>query len=97
MLYCIELEARVVKFIKCIPLKHQKQIAEKIQCLKSNPSPNDAKNLMGFSPYKRCDSGEYRIIYKIKEDQKTISIFLVGKRNDNEVYAIFKRLFKGLS
>jgi mRNA interferase RelE/StbE len=91
-MYSIEFEKRAVKFIQDIPLKHQKQIAEKIQQLKENPIPNDSKNLTGYAPYKRCDSGEYRVIYKIKENEKTVCIFLVGKRNDDAVYTIFKRL-----
>ena len=92
-MYDIRLEIRVVKFIKTLPLKHQKQITEKIQSLRENPSPHDSKNLQGYTPYKRCDCGEYRVIYVTNEPQKIVDIFLVGRRNDKDVYAVFKRLF----
>jgi mRNA interferase RelE/StbE len=92
MTYELFLESRVVKFIKAAPPKHQKQIAEKIKSLGENPLPSDTKNLTGYHPYKPCDSGEYRIIYAVNETQKKVGIFLVGKRNDKNVYAAFKRL-----
>ncbi len=92
MMHELFLESRVAKFIKAAPLNHQKQIAEKIQSLGENPIPNDSKNLVGYSPYKRCDCGEYRIIYGIDECQKKVGILLVGRRNDKNVYAVFRRL-----
>jgi mRNA interferase RelE/StbE len=45
--------------------------------------------LKGYAEYRRSDIGEFRIIYRIKED--TVIIALVGKRNDNEVYNQFSR------
>jgi mRNA interferase RelE/StbE len=40
-------------------------------------------------PFHRVDIGEYRIVYAW--DDKTVDVFLIGKRNDDEVYKRLKR------
>ena len=90
MPHLIQLEQRVVKRIKRYPAKHQKQIKEKILSLGESPFPNDSKELVNCAPYRRCDCGEYRIVYRVDGD--IIYIILVGKRNDGEVYQALKRL-----
>ncbi len=40
----------------------------------------------------RVDSGEYRIVYRVNEEEKTIYVILIEKRNDDEVYKILKNL-----
>ena len=89
-MFNIQLEKRVVKYIDICPLKHQQQLKSKILSLQDNPYLCDYKQLKVFKSYLRVDQGEYRIIYRIEESK--ILIILVGKRNDNEVYKIFKRL-----
>ena len=37
----------------------------------------------------RADVGEYRIIYTVEND--TLNVFVIGKRNDAEVYKKLKR------
>jgi len=53
--------------------------------------PPDSKPLKGYSGYFATDIGEYRIIYTILEPE--VRVELIGKRNDDEVYRKFKRLF----
>ncbi|MBX3487348.1 MAG: type II toxin-antitoxin system RelE/ParE family toxin [Candidatus Paracaedibacteraceae bacterium] len=81
-----------LKIIETLQNKHRDQIVAKINSLKDDPFPVDSKKLSGYSPYLRCDCGEYRIIYSVNE--ALIEIFLVGKRNDDEVYSKFKRRYK---
>ncbi len=70
--------------------KHARQITAKIVGLCHDPQPPDSKPLHG-SPegYRRADSGEYRIIYRVEGD--TIEIHLIGKRNGDDVYRRFAR------
>lgn len=84
----INLSRESEKFLKKLPPKQGKQIARKLTALRENPKPNDAKSLKN-SPYLRADIGEYRIIYSVEGE--VIKIFLIGKRNDDEVYKKFKR------
>jgi len=41
------------------------------------------------SPYLRLAVGEYRVIYR--DDEETVHVVLVGKRNDSEVYRALQR------
>jgi mRNA interferase RelE/StbE len=50
------------------------------------------KNFFTFRDYKKVDSGEYRIVYRVSDEEKTIYVILIEKRNDDEVYKILKNL-----
>lgn len=85
----INLSKPSTKALLSIHPKHGKQIALKIKDLASREgSVQDSKKLKGY-PYKRVDAGEYRIVYEIQK--QTLSIFLVGKRNDDEIYRKLSR------
>ena len=45
-----------------------------------------------YEPYRRGDCGEYRIIYRLDEDAKTVYVILVGKRNGGEVYKFLNNI-----
>ncbi|MGL5871929.1 MAG: type II toxin-antitoxin system RelE family toxin [Xenococcaceae cyanobacterium] len=82
----------VLDFLKGLQPKIAAQIAKKVLSLNIEPLPNDSKELKGYPNYYRVDSGEYRIVYRFKVDDDLVEIILVGKRNDDEVYKILKRL-----
>ena len=90
--YQISLEKRVIKFIKNLPPKHQSQVKKYILSFKETPIPHDSKILKGYEPYRREDCGEYRIIYRLDEDSKTVYVILVGKRNGGEVYRFLNNI-----
>lgn len=71
--------------------KVYRQITLKIFSLQFNPRLQDCKPIgEGY----RVDSGEYRIYYEVNDDEKLVIIYLVGKRDDEELYKRLKR--KGL-
>ena len=86
----IDLSKRSQKFLSRLPPKQARQLTTKILELRSNPEPPDSSKLKGYDYYRRADFGEYRIIYFVKGD--VLMIFLVGKRNDDEIYKQLKRL-----
>lgn len=86
----LDFSKQALGFIGLLQIKQKKQIANKIQLLLENPKPQDSKKLKGGDEYFRVDVGEYRIIYSI--EKTTIFIFVIGKRNDDEVYRKFKRM-----
>jgi mRNA interferase RelE/StbE len=55
----------------------------------ADPTPNDYIKLYGSEGRYRVDIGEYRVIYSFNET--IVSIFIVGKRNDSEVYKNAKK------
>ena len=83
----LNLSKQAAKFLELAYPKHAKQIASKIQALRQNSVPNDSKKI---GKYLRADSGEYRIIYF--EEESILYIVLIGKRNDDEIYKMLKRL-----
>ena len=48
--------------------------------------------MRGFEGYLRADSGEYRIIYRIDTCGAFLLVAILGKRNDGQVYKLFRRL-----
>lgn len=85
----IDVGKRAAKFQARLPAKHRRQIAERIILLANAPDAPDTKGLHG-SPYRRADSGEYRIVYEVAAG--TLRVVLIGKRNDDEVYRALRRL-----
>jgi mRNA interferase RelE/StbE len=80
-----------VRFISSLDPKRYKQVVSKILSLLSNPVPQDSEQLRGY-PFRRVDAGEYRVIY-LHADQ-VVTVVIVGKRNDDEVYRELQRGFK---
>jgi mRNA interferase RelE/StbE len=77
------------RFLSRLPAKQQRQIARRLLALQEQPSAPDTKQLQGFPEYRRVDTGEYRIIYRVAPP--LLFIALIGKRNDDEVYRRFTR------
>ncbi|MTJ52263.1 type II toxin-antitoxin system RelE/ParE family toxin [Anabaena sp. UHCC 0253] len=82
--YKLNIKKSVRKELLKLQPKFFKQVMSKILSLIDNPKPQDYKSLKGFPDLYRVDQGEFRIIYKIQDEE--IEIFRVGKRNDDEVY-----------
>lgn len=86
----IKLHKQAVKFVSSLPPKQQRHIAAALILLQQNNLPQDAKKLQGYD-YFRIDCGEYRIIYNW--DDTVISVYVIGKRNDGDVYRTFQKKF----
>lgn len=76
------------KFLLHTPPKHGRQISAKLFQLRTNPHPNDAKQLTGYEHLWRVTAGEYRIVYRVQDE--TLYIEIIGKRNYSEVYKKLK-------
>jgi mRNA interferase RelE/StbE len=69
--------------------KQYRQVVGTVLRLLQNSEPHDSFPLTGY-PYRRVDIGEYRIIYRVDGD--ILKVFLIGKRNDDEIYRNVRRL-----
>lgn len=76
-------------FLDTLPPKQFRQVVTTVFRLLSEPYPHDSKQLKGY-PYHRVDIGEYRIVYEVEGDD--LRVVLIGKRNDDEVYRLLKRM-----
>jgi len=93
--YKLLIEKRVRKFLKELKKEKKKyiQLAEKIWDLAEDPYPQDVKKIKGLKEtFLRVDVGEFRIIYQVKEKNKTVLIILIAERNDGLIYQIFNRI-----
>lgn len=88
MLRKLAMTKDVDKFLAQLDAKQFRQIVRKIFALTNNPTPPDSLRLEG-SDYYRADQGEYRIVYSFEPE--TLYVVVVGKRNDDAVYAQLKR------
>ena len=80
-MYNIEFDKKAVDFFKKLDKSLQNRIGKKIELLKNNPLLGIplVGNLSGF--YK-LRVGDYRVIYKIKNEQLIILILDVGHRKN---------------
>jgi mRNA interferase RelE/StbE len=74
--------------IKRYPAKVYRQITYRILDLPLNPRPPDSEQI--GSGY-RVDVGEHRIYYEINEREQLVTVWVIGPRNDDEVYKRLKR------
>ena len=71
-------------FIRGLEPKQFKQVLNKVLSQLSDPTPADASTLKGYENLYRVDMGEHRVVYRF--DEKSVSVLVVDKRNDDEVY-----------
>lgn len=76
-------------FLDTLPPKQFRQVVTTVFRLLSEPYPHDSKQLKGY-PYHRVDIGEYRVVYEVEEDE--VHVLIAGKRNDDDVYRLLKRM-----
>jgi len=93
-MYAIELKPQVQKFIEKQPRKVQRQLVAKIESLQKDPRPAQSKLLHSDKQIYRVRSGDYRIIYQIKEDKLLVLVAKVGSRKD--VYKNLWRYLRGV-
>ncbi len=84
----LDLSRDALGFIRTLNPKQYRQVIGTVFRLLQNPEPQDSSALIGY-PYHRVDIGEYRIIYNV--DRDVLKVFLIGKRNDDEVYRTLRR------
>jgi len=93
-MYAIELKPQAQKFIEKQTKKVQRQLVARIEALQKDPRPAQSKLLHSDKHIYRVRSGDYRIIYQIKEDRLLILVAKVGNRKD--VYKNLWRYLRGV-
>ena len=61
--------------------KLRRDLAEHIQALADNPTPQGCKNLTGADQY-RIRRGAYRVVYSIEDERRVVIVVKVGHRKD---------------
>lgn len=85
-LYGFAYRERVLAFLESLQNKQRRQIMTKIEALASNPCPPKSKVLRGMGnpgePVHRIRSGDYRILYTVRNNPDHIVILDIGHRKD---------------
>jgi mRNA interferase RelE/StbE len=84
MTYSIEFTPEARKSFLVLPLKVRQQIGRKIDALVDNPRPAQCRKLEGQLNLYRIRSGDYRVVYEIKDNVLRVVIIRVEHRR--EVY-----------
>jgi mRNA interferase RelE/StbE len=81
MKYKIIIAEQAIKALAKLPGKTRRQISEKIDALADNPRPAGIEKLQGADLY-RIRSGDYRVIYQIKDNLLIVLVVRIGHRKD---------------
>ncbi len=84
MTYKIVIDEEALTFLAKLPPKIRRQIADKIDKLALNPRPSGFKVLQQNKSLCRIRSGDYRIVYQIRQQQLLVLVVKIGHRK--EVY-----------
>lgn len=71
-----------LKFIQKTDIKLYNAICEEIVSLRAEPRPFGSRKLSGGTNYFRIRVGNYRIVYEIDEQEKTVLLYRVRHRKD---------------
>lgn len=83
-MYQIKVAEDAAKFIRKQDKHIQRQIINNIRALAQTPRPQGFKKLQGYKDLYRISSGNYRIVYTIRE--KTLLVFIVRIAHRKDIY-----------
>lgn len=81
-MYKVDVGPKAGKFIRKQDKPIQQQIIRKLRELEKDPRPHDCKQLQGKTDLYRVRTGDYRIIYTIKDNQLLVLVVQIGHRRD---------------
>jgi mRNA interferase RelE/StbE len=90
MEYTVRLAKDATEYLSRLPKKFQRQVARKIDALRTNPHPPQSKKLE--ENIYRVRSGDYRIIYSVRKKEILVLVLKIGDRK--EVYRNLSTLSK---
>jgi mRNA interferase RelE/StbE len=83
MAFRVELLPSAVKALESLPPVDRARIAGRIGSLRDNPRPPGSKALKGGGAgLRRLRSGDYRILYRIRNEVLLVLVVAVGHRRD---------------
>lgn len=80
--YKIELEPKARKRLALLDAPVRRRVAASIDKLAMQPRPSGAVALTGRPGVLRIRSGDYRILYEIRDDQLIVLVIDVGHRRE---------------
>lgn len=84
MTYSVRLDKAAKRDLDRLDARIRRQVLGNTLALGDNPRPQDVKQLRGRERVYRVNSGEYRILYRIDDQARVVTVFRV--RHRREVY-----------
>lgn len=82
MSYEVQLAPAAVRQLRKLPPDARRRIQAAVELLAETPRPPGAKKLSGTSGDWRVRTGDYRIIYEIRDAQLIVLVVSMGHRRD---------------
>jgi mRNA interferase RelE/StbE len=80
--YSIEIKPSAQKELDALDDTVFARIDRKILALASDPRPTGSKKLKGYKDHWRIRIGDYRVVYTIDDDSKTVTVTRIAHRRD---------------
>ena len=81
--YRIEIENRAARQISSLSARLRDRVLDEIERLRNDPRPKGCSKLKGRSDPAWCIRvGDYRILYRIHDDQRLIRVYGVLRRDE---------------
>lgn len=81
--YSVRIKRSAERELRALSKVDLARIVDHIGNLAANPRPRGSQKLSGEEKY-RIRQGDYRIVYKVDEDEKVVEVIKIGHRR--EVY-----------
>lgn len=82
MTYRIELSPTAVRQLRRLDRTAQRRVQAAIELLADEPRPSGAKQLVGGAGEWRVRTGDYRIVYEIRDQVLLVLVVAVGHRRE---------------
>ena len=79
--YSLLIKSSALKELEAISLKDRRRIVTRIEGLAPDPRPPSCEKLSGLEQY-RVRQGDYRVIYSVDDEARTVAIVKIGHRRD---------------
>ncbi len=81
MRYSVFLSPHAVRDYHKLPKEVKERVSQALENLQENPRPHGCEKVKGFEGW-RIRVGDYRIIFKIDDENRTVTITRIGHRKD---------------
>jgi mRNA interferase RelE/StbE len=79
--YTVHIKTSAEREMSSLPKNAFRSISRKMLALEVNPRPQRCKKLSGRQEY-RVRVGDYRVLYVVNDEARTVEIVAVGNRKD---------------
>ncbi len=81
-MFRVEIKPKAFKELEDIPSHIQRRVLVAIESLAQEPRPHSSKKLQGSRDRWRVRIGDYRVLYRIDDDTKTVYVYRALHRKD---------------